>query len=387
MLGTPGMPAGGSASQPRRRVFLPFIPACYGSVMEIPSRRRFLRQTFAWSAYAALPAIPTFAAPRHDLRAAHALIIGDWGWTAKESPDAAIRNGGGYVAQTQVAAGMRRYASNSHLRPDALFLLGDSWYGDLEGGASSPRWVSQFEQMYPADAFPGPAYTMLGNHDYQMLPPSVNKVEAELEYARTGRGLDGKPTRWTQPARWYTFDFPAHDPLIHCIVLDSNMPRADGSYQHGQDFTLKPEEQAAQLRWLEAQLQKPRSTPFLAVLGHHPVFSNGPHGDHPVLVRDWDPLFQKYKVDLYMAGHDHDLQHLEFEGHPTTHFLSGGGGADLYVLRIDGLERGPYAQEVHGFSHLSVTREALVLRHLDADGRFLYGISKSPAGKVTPLRA
>jgi tartrate-resistant acid phosphatase type 5 len=88
-----------------------------------------------------------------------------------------------------------------------------------------------------------------------------------------------------------------------------------------------------------------------------------------------------------MAGHDHDLQHLEFEGRPTTHFLSGGGGADLYVLKVDGLDRGPYAQEVHGFSHLSVTRSALELRHVDADGRFLYGITKTPAGTVTVLQS
>ncbi len=51
-----------------------------------------------------------------------------------------------------------------------------------------------------------------------------------------------------------------------------------------------------------------------------------------MLIRDWDPLFHKYRVDLFLAGHDHDLQHLEFQGHPTSHFLSGGGGADLYAL-------------------------------------------------------
>lgn len=348
------------------------------------SRRRFLRQTLSWSALAAMPASPSFGAEPLDPSAAHALVIGDWGWS--EVGDTS-RNGSGFQAQSMVARGMQRYAHLCGLRPDALLLLGDSWYGDLADGAQSPRWVEQFEKMYPIEAFPGPAYTMLGNHDYQTLPPEVDKVQAELEYARNGRGMDGKSTRWTLPSRWYTFDFPKKSPLIHFIVLDSNMPRADGVWQHGHDSTLRPEEQAEQLRWLEDQLRKPRTTPFLAVLGHHPIYSNGPHGDHPVLIREWDPLFQTYKVDLYMAGHDHDLQHLEFEGHPTTHFLSGGGGADLYVLKVDGLDRGPYAQEVHGFSHLSVTRSALTLRHLDADGRLLYGISKTPAGKVSALNA
>ncbi len=326
------------------------------------------------------------AVPKANAEAAHALVLGDWGWLDVVGPND-LRGGDGFAAQTQVAQGMRHYAAAQKLTPETLFLLGDSWYGDLPGGAQSSRWKTQFEAMYPAEVFPGPAYTMLGNHDYQKLPPTVDKVEAELEYARTGRGLDGKPTRWTLPARWYTFDFPARNPVMHCIVLDSNMPAADGRPPHGANFTLTPAQQAEQLQWLEQQLQRPRTTPFLVVMGHHPVYSNGPHGDHPVLVRDWDPLFQKYKVDLYMAGHDHDLQVLQFENHPTTHFLSGGGGADLYVLKIDDLERGPYAQEVHGFSHLSATKRALELRHLDASGRFLFGVRKYPSGRLDVLTA
>ncbi len=205
------------------------------------SRRRFLGQSFAWSAFASLPALPAYAAKPIDPKAAHALMIGDWGWMEGKGDDTA-RAGGGFHAQSMVARGMRQYVHTTGLRPDALLMLGDTWYGDLVGGAKSPRWVEQFEKLYPVETFPGPVYSMLGNHDYQMLPKDVNKLQAELEYARTGVGLDGKPTRWTMPSRWYTFDFPKQKPLIHFIVLDSNMPRADGTWQHGQDFTLKPEE-------------------------------------------------------------------------------------------------------------------------------------------------
>jgi len=163
------------------------------------------------------------------------------------------------------------------------------------------------------------------------------------------------------------------------------MPRSDGKDKGGRDFTLTSQEQAEQLAWLEAELKRPRTTPFLAVIAHHPVFSDGPHGDHPVLIRDWDPLFRKYHVDLYMAGHDHDLQHLEFEGHPTSHFLSGSGGADLYSLKIAPSQRGPYAQKVYGFSHISVTAGQMTLRHLDQNGRTLHAFTKTPEGKITIL--
>ena len=351
------------------------------------TRRRFLRQTLAWSALAtaAKPGLGlSLAAPSHDADAAHAIILGDWGYLDSLSSKT-FGDGPSFAAQTQVARGMRHFAEANRLRPEALFLLGDSWYGDLPGGAASPRWNTQFERMYPAEIFPGPAYTMLGNHDYQFLPATVNKVEAELEYARTGKGLDGRKTRWTLPARWYSFDFPEKKPVMRCIVLDSNMPARDGVARHGADFYLTPEQQAEQLQWFKEQLQRPRELPFLTVMAHHPIRSNGPHGDHPILERDWSPLLREHKVDLYMAGHDHDLQVLQFDGEPTTHVLSGGGGADLYVLQKDGLDRGPYAQEVHGFSHLAVTARELQVRHLDADGRFLFGIGRTREGAVREL--
>jgi 3',5'-cyclic AMP phosphodiesterase CpdA len=333
------------------------------------SRRRFLRQTFAFSALAAFSSLTGVATSMAaDPTTSDLLMIGDWGY------------GDDRTAQSGVAAGMRRYAQEQKLRTEALLLLGDNWYGPLEGGVHSTRWREQFEEMYPADAFDCPAYSILGNHDYQRWPD--NKVDAELEYARIGKTVAGK-TRWTMPSRWYRFEFPAKNPLITFLALDSNMPFADGSASRGRDFTLTTQQQAEQLTWLRTELERPRPTPFLAVMGHHPVYSDGTHGDHPALIRDWDPLFRKYKVNLYLAGHDHDLQHLEFEGHPTSFFLSGGGGADLYNLKIDPAQRGPFAQRVYGFSQLAVTSKQITLRHLDSGGRTLHAFTKTADGKVT----
>jgi 3',5'-cyclic AMP phosphodiesterase CpdA len=278
---------------------------------------------------------------------------------------------------------MRRYAEQHGLEPKALVFLGDNWYGTLDGGAQSSRWKTQFEDVYPASAFDCPVYAILGNHDYQMSP--MNKVDAELEYARSGK------SRFTMAGRWYRFEFPAKNPLVTFLALDSNMPEGDGAggRKPGTDrrgfITMTPEQKAEQLAWLEAELKKPRTTPYLVAMGHHPVYSDGPHGDHATLIRDWDPLFRKYGVQFYFAGHDHDLQHLEFEGHPTSFFMSGGGGADLYNLKIQPSARGPFAEKIYGFSQLSVTKEKLTLRHLDSDGRVLHAFSKTPAGKVSIL--
>jgi tartrate-resistant acid phosphatase type 5 len=85
---------------------------------------------------------------------------------------------------------------------------------------------------------------------------------------------------------------------------------------------------------------------------------------------------------MYLAGHDHDMQHLGFEGHPTSFVISGGGGALLTNPKIDPSQRGPYEQKVYGFSHLSVTPRQMTLRHLDSEGRTLHAFTKTPEGKI-----
>ncbi len=330
---------------------------------ETISRRRFLRQSFAYSALASLgTSLPALAAPAKG--GSHVLMVGDWG---AEDP----------TAQTTVAKAMQAYAKDRAIKAEALFMLGDNWYGPLPEGTKDQRWKTQFEEMYPKSAFNCPAYAIPGNHDYQRMPSS--KVAAELEYAKAGG------TRWTMPSLWYRFEFPAKNPVMTVIALDSNAPADDGKWDSGTNFKLTPAQHAEQVAWLKAELEKPLTTPFLVVMGHHPIYSNGPHGDTAALVRDWEPLLRQHKVHLYLAGHDHDMQHLEFEGHPTSFALSGGGGADLYALKIDPAQRGPYAAKIHGFSDLEVSRDLLTVRHIDDTGRLIHAFSKRPDGTVTIL--
>jgi len=335
------------------------------SMQDLVSRRSFLRQSFAFSALASLSGIPAIAAPVVSAASAsHILMVGDWGYE-------------NFEAQTRVAKAMQSYVQSRSITTEALLMLGDNWYGPLPNGAKDQRWQTQFEQMYPESIFNCPAYAIPGNHDYQRMPAS--KVAAELEYAKTAK------TRWTMPSLWYRFEFPANNPTVTFLALDSNMPFGDGKWDKGTDFTLTPQQQAEQLAWLISELEKPRTTPFLVVMGHHPIFSNGPHGDHKILIRDWEPLLRKHNAHLYLAGHDHDMQHLEFEGHPTSFVLSGGGGADLYNLKIAQAQRGPMAEKVYGFSDLEITPKTLTLRHLDEHAQVLHGFIKKPDGTVSIL--
>lgn len=340
------------------------------------NRRIFLERAFAFSAAAALTgcgsgtsvlgvqSLQSFQAATDG--PANLLLIGDWGWSGDDS-------------QTQVAEAMQVYVVQKGLTIDALLLLGDNFYDDLPGGAESPLWQTKFEQMYPVSQFNCPAYAILGNHDYQFAPDS--KVDAELQYAAAGT------SRWTMPSRYYRFTVPAENPLVTVLALDSNTPNepANPPPPNSSFYTPTPQDVAAQQQWLTAELAKPLTTPFLIVMGHQPMYSNGVFGDNATLVESWDPLFRQHGVHLYVSGHNHDLEHLEFAGHPTSFVVSGGGGAWLTSEKSDNSTRESYFSQSHGFTLVKVHSTLMTVRHIDPNGNVLHAFSKTPEGVVTIL--
>ena len=330
------------------------------------SRRSFLKQTVAFSALAAIQPRAVFGqlpSPAPDRNAAHMLMLGDWG-TDK------------YLEQQVATAnGMKSYVDVRQIHPESLFMLGDNWYGTLSD--DSPRWQSQFEQMYPKSHFPGPAYAVLGNHDYEYK--IGNKVEMQLGYAKRHDG-----TRWYMPSRWYTFTWPQAKPIVTFICLDSNLPGTK-SDPWPWSFTMKREHRDEQEEWFKQELAKPRTTPFVAVVAHHPLFSNGIHKDNHLLIKRWDDLLRAAKVDFYLTGHDHDLQHLEFAGHPTSFVISGGGGAELVDWTTDPKKRGPWGSKVLGFSHFEAKDDAIIIRLLDQNAKELHSFRRHVGGAVEVL--
>lgn len=320
------------------------------------SRRRALRTLFCSSACLSLN-----LGSGTTLRAAEGdsldlLMIGDFGTSGSD--------------QKKVAEAMKSFCQDNGVEPESLLLLGDNFYSLAKDGFSieSERWKNTFENVYPASAFPGPCRAVLGNHDYHDNPGGE---KVQLAYAKKSE------TRWTMPAKWYRFDVgPKDSPLATFIALDSNLPTISG----GKDkktgkprASLTEAEVAAQHEWFKNELEKERA-PFTLVMAHHPLYSNGDHGDTKLLVEQWGPLLQEHRVHAYLCGHDHDLQHLELEGLHTSFVLSGGGGARTRKLESD--RKMPYGDDVYGFTHLRVNRDSLEFSHHDATGKLLHRFTK-----------
>jgi len=143
---------------------------------------------------------------------------------------------------------------------------------------------------------------------------------------------------------------------------------------------MTTDETKAQLEWFKTELAKPRA-PFTLVMAHHPLYSNGDHGDTKPIRAQWDDLLQEHEVHAYLSGHDHDLQHLELEGKFSSYIVSGGGGAEARKL-VRPERTVPYGKGVHGFTHVSVQPDALSFAHHGVDGALLHRFTKRLDGKV-----
>jgi hypothetical protein len=269
--------------------------------------------------------------------------------------------------QKSVADGMAEFAKALDQPLSAVLALGDNFYGKM----SVERFDKHFDQIYSAKQMDCPFYALLGNHDYgtavhEMQP---GRAQMQLEYA-----ANNPRSRWKMPAKWYAIELPdAENPLVKIVMLD-------GCFFPG---ALTPQEKIDQRRWLAAELAKETQAPWIWMASHYPMFSQCTkrgRGDNMRLIDEWGPHLKEYDVALYLAGHDHDMQHLRIEGYPTSFVVNGAGGAGNYDC--DPSSRGFTDDEELGFNHFHVTADRIDVQFITAEGRCLHAFSQDRAGKV-----
>ena len=161
---------------------------------------------------------------------------------------------------------------------------------------------------------------------------------------------------------------PTAKPIVTVLMLDSNKSVIGAKLW---------EEQGA---WLKAQLAQERKSQWLIVGAHHPLYSNGPHGETQAIQKEWKDLLAQAKVDIYACGHDHSLQHLQVPGQTTSFVIAGGGGRGRTDMYREG--RG-FARKLYGFTDLHATAQALEVRFIDGvTGELVHQFRRDRAGAV-----
>lgn len=220
------------------------------------------------------------------------------------------------------AAAMDRLEASGEF--DGLVLLGDNIYPD---GDVVDVGRKVFEPFGPVLDGGTALLAALGNHD-------VRTADGEPQLGVLG-----------MPGRWYSTRMGP----VELIVLDSTR-------------TKDPE----QLEWLERTLAAAQDggAPWTIVAQHHPPLSAGYHGSDASSRRLLVPLFERYGVDMVLAGHDHDYQRSTPQN-GIVYVVSGGAA----TLRPTG--RGPFtaaAASMYHFVELAVFADRLELGAVDQQG-------------------
>lgn len=285
------------------------------------------------------------------------LALGDWGRQ-------------GTPRQQQVAHQMGRIADS--LSADFVVSTGDNFYDDGVQGLADPHWRCSFQEVYTSSALQIPWYNVLGNHDYR------GSVEAQIKYTATD-------PRWQLPARFYSVVrsiTTKHQ--VRFVFLDTT-PFAEEYRNPASDSYLSSAAQqdtTAQLRWLESTLKQSNAR-WNIVVGHHPIFSSSPcHGDTEELIQTVLPILEKYRVQVYLCGHDHNLQHLKPEG-GIHHFVS---GAASEVRETQDRTFNCFTDACCGFLAASLTPDHLQVHFFNVHGEAIHTTliqQKTPSTYVT----
>mgnify|MGYP006228081305 FL=1 len=93
-----------------------------------------------------------------------------------------------------------------------------------------------------------------------------------------------------------------------------------------------------QAKWLE-QLLASNTNKWVVASFHHPIFSASTGRDNTQLRKQWKPIFDKYKVDLVLQGHDHTYTRGRTQPYEQN-LLSGQNVKDatgtVYVVSVSG---------------------------------------------------
>jgi tartrate-resistant acid phosphatase type 5 len=275
------------------------------------------------------------------------IVMGDWG-----------RNGSDH--QREVASQMGITANR--LQSQFTISTGDNFYPSGVISEWDPLWRYSFEDIYTDFRLQWDWYPVLGNHDYKSNPG------AQVKYSSISR-------RWRMPSRYYSrlFSIPgdtASKVLILFIDTNPLIPKFYSNSEYGPN--VRSQDTTLQKKWIEKELSnKDPRIKWKIVVGHHPLYTGSIRSeefDVQSVRYSLDALLKKYKVDAYLAGHDHSLQHIKKEGSPH-YIISGAASEKTYAGAIEG---SLMAASVYGYFTFSASPQSIIIQAVDHTGRIFY---------------
>jgi len=273
-------------------------------------------------------------------------VVSDWGWN-------------GFKHQQEVANGMEMVADS--IEPKFIVSCGDNFQVNGVASVQDPLWLSNFENIYRKPSMLVDWFPVLGNHDYHGSP------QAEIDYSKISR-------RWRLTDHYYSFVRKINDSVSARFIFLDTSPFVEEYRKHPEGFPeISKQDTTKQLIWLKEILANSKEQ-WKIVFGHHPVYSASPtHGNTKEMIVHVKPLFDKYHVQFYICGHDHDLQHLREMDGKVDYIVTGAGGEPR---RDSSGTMTIFSKSLPSFSLISFRADSLQLCFVSSKGEIVYRYSR-----------
>eukprot|EP00607_Mallomonas_marina_P004702 CAMPEP_0182429262 /NCGR_PEP_ID=MMETSP1167-20130531/25635_1 /TAXON_ID=2988 /ORGANISM="Mallomonas Sp, Strain CCMP3275" /LENGTH=730 /DNA_ID=CAMNT_0024612675 /DNA_START=161 /DNA_END=2353 /DNA_ORIENTATION=- len=265
---------------------------------------------------------------------------------------------------------------------DFLIALGDNFYDNGVEDTEDELWLTVYGQVYNQTALQIPWYAIFGNHDYGS-DRGAGSLQAQIDF-----GVYKYDNRWTAGHCYLqSYQVPNTATTVDIVFVDSTLIAPEETYMTstsaGVSSDAQAEYQAEQLSCMCGYLAASQAS-FLIVAGHYPIYSTGKNapGDMTTMVEMMYPYLEKYDVDMYLAGHDHRLEHLQYttsSGGTMDFIISGAAGKPDNQLTsgITSSATSKFSAATGGFAFAEVSDSTLSVNMVDYTGTVLYSMSRS----------
>ena len=250
------------------------------------------------------------------------------------------------------------------LGPEFVISCGDLFHYQGIQSTQDPLLWSNFESIYTHGELQCPWYGVLGNHEYR------GNTQAMMDYSEISR-------RWNMPDRYYskTVDLD-NDATLRLLFIDTT-PLIDKYHKEAEESyrDVASQDIDRQLQWIDSTLNASAAT-WTVVIGHHPIYAQTPKDDieREDMQRRVDPILRKHGVDMYVAGHIHNFQHIKPEGSDVDYVVNSSGSLSREVSPTDGTV---FCSSEPGFSVVSASDKKLTLYMLDKHGNILHTVTRT----------
>lgn len=266
----------------------------------------------------------------------------------------------GYYEQKPIAEQMGTLAEEVDI--EFVAAVGDIHHFEGVASVNDPLWMTNYELIYSHPELMIEWFPLLGNHEYR------GNTQAVLDYSKVSR-------RWCMPARYYVQYYETKSGQTLRLLYIDTVPLID-KYRDDKesypDASLQNREE--QLAWIDKTLGE-RKTDWTVVLGHHPIYAQTPKDEEEriSLQNLLDPILRKHKVDMYVAGHIHNFQHIRKNGSDIDYVVNSSASLSRKVSPIEGTL---FCSPLEGFSVCSVSDQNLKLYMLNAKGEVIYTVER-----------